>query len=263
MIDFENITSRVCTIARNTGEYLLESLQRFKTDDILEKSLNNFVSWVDKSSEQQLVEKLTALLPGSGFIVEENTIENQHHEFTWVVDPLDGTTNFIHGIPVFCISIGLMQGDSIVSGVVHEVNRDECFYGWKGGGSFLNGVPIRVSATPSLKDSLLATGFPYYDYNRLDPYLDLFRYMMQHSHGVRRLGSAAADLAYVACGRFDGFYEYGLSPWDVAAGSLIIREAGGQVSDFSGGENFLFGKEIVSSNALVYNEFIEVIKKFF
>jgi myo-inositol-1(or 4)-monophosphatase len=134
---------------------------------------------------------------------------------------------------------------------------------WKNEPSYLNGKLIRVSQTPLLKESLFATGFPYYDYGRLDAFINFFKYMMQHSHGIRRLGSAAADMAYVACGRYDGFYEYGLSPWDVAAGTLIIRNAGGIISDFSGGSDFLFGKEIITTNARVYDEFMQVFKENF
>jgi myo-inositol-1(or 4)-monophosphatase len=156
-----------------------------------------------------------------------------------------------------------MEGSELILGVIFEINLKECFYTWKGSSSFLNGRKIEVSKTALVADSLFATGFPYYDFRRMDPYLNFFRYLMEHSHGIRRLGSAAADLAYTACGRFDGFYEYGLSPWDVAAGALIVKNAGGKVSDFTGGDNFLFGKEIIATNSKVSDDFMRTFVKYF
>jgi myo-inositol-1(or 4)-monophosphatase len=150
-----------------------------------------------------------------------------------------------------------MEGSELIIGVIYEINLKECFFTWKGSPSYLNGLEIEVSGADLVADSLFATGFPYYDYGRLEPYLNFFRYLMKQSHGIRRLGSAAADLAYVACGRFDGFYEYGLSPWDVAAGALIVKNAGGKVTDFSGGNDFLFGKEIIATNSKVFNDFMK------
>jgi myo-inositol-1(or 4)-monophosphatase len=180
--------------------------------------------------------------------------------FTWIIDPLDGTTNYIHGIPVYCISVALQKDNEILLGVIYEVGQREMYSTWQGSPSRLNGTLINVSGTTNLNDSLFATGFPYYDYSRLDEYLSFFRFLMQHTRGIRRLGSAAADLAYVACGRIDGFYEYGLNPWDVAAGSLLVRNAGGSVCDFTGGEHFLFGKEIIATNGLVHQSFLNHFK---
>ena len=156
-----------------------------------------------------------------------------------------------------------MNKEEVVVGVVYEVNLDECFYAYQGSKAYLNGKEINVSKAEKLRSSLVATGFPYYDYGRMDPYLNLFEEIMRSSHGLRRLGSAAVDLAYVACGRFEAFYEYGLNPWDVAAGVLIVKQAGGKVSDFRGGNNFVFGKEIVASNNLMHDEFLSVVKKYF
>ena len=255
------ITKQVCNLVKETAELIADAV--LLKDDIEEKSSNNFVTWVDKTSEIKLLKGLGEIIPGSGFIGEEDTLGNHKSEYTWIVDPLDGTTNFIHGIPLFCISVGLWHNSDIIVGVIYEVNSKECFYAWKGGGAYLNGIPVSVSETVKLKEALLATGFPYYDYGRLDEYIELFKYLMQHSHGIRRLGSAAADMAWVACGRFDGFYEYGLSPWDVAAGILLIKEAGGVVSDFKGGEDYLFGKEIIVSNNNIFDELAETIKKYF
>ena len=258
-MDLEKITGQVCELALKAGSYLAEETGKLKETDIEVKSAHNFVTYVDRRSEAMLIEGLRRILPGTGFIAEENP-SLPTRELNWIIDPLDGTTNFIHGVPVFSISIALLEGSEVISGVVLEVNSKECFYTWKDSPSFLNGKSIHVSAAERLEDSLFATGFPYYDYSRMDAYLNFFRYMMVHSRGVRRLGSAAADLAYVACGRFDGFYEYGLSPWDVAAGVLLVKNAGGVVCDFSGGQNILFGKEIIAANPLVYKPFFSAFR---
>ena len=261
-MNLEKLTNQVCDLAIETGNFISNEVNRLRSSDIETKSANNFVTYVDKQSEERLVAGLSLILPGSGFIAEENP-SLQAQELTWIIDPLDGTTNFIHGVPVYCISIGLMDKKEMILGVIYEINLKECFYTWKDAPAYLNGNPIQVTNAAKLANTLFATGFPYYDYGRLDPYLNFFKYMMQNSHGIRRLGSAAADLAYVACGRFDGFYEYGLSPWDVAAGALIVKNAGGRVSDFKGGIDFIFGKEIIASNANVFDEFSEAFTKNF
>jgi len=257
MMNLEKLTKEVINVVIETGEFIHREIKNIKVEDIETKSLHNFVTYVDKSAEGLLVKKLSKLLPRSGFIAEENDTLKAR-EYTWVIDPLDGTTNFIHGVPVYSISIGLIHGKDILLGVIYEINQKECFHTWKCAPSFLNQEPIKVSSTKKLSDSLLATGFPYYDYGRLDEYLILFRYLMQHSRGIRRLGSAAVDLAYVACGRFDGFYEYGLSPWDVCGGTLLVKNAGGRVGDFKGGRNYLFGKEIIATNMSIYDEFLKL-----
>jgi myo-inositol-1(or 4)-monophosphatase len=210
-----------------------------------------------------IVEQLKKIFPASGFITEEKTSEIIDDHYNWIIDPLDGTTNFIHGMPCFCISIALMKDNELVIGVVHELNFDECFYGWKDGGAFMNGNSISVSQTKVLAESLMATGFPYHDYNRMEQYMKVFDYCMHNTHGLRRLGSAAADLAYVACGRFDGFYEYGLNSWDVAGGALIVKEAGGIVTDFKGGNDFIFGSEMIATNKHISSEMLNVIRKYF
>ena len=261
-MDFEQITIQVMELCKVTGEFIQQEVHKLRISDIETKSVNNFVTYVDKTSEQKLMNELSKILPEAGFIAEESP-QLKTKELNWVIDPLDGTTNFIHGVPVYSISIALMNSAEILTGVVYEVNQKECFYTWKGASSFLNGKPISVSKESKVKESLFATGFPYYDYQHLDGYMEFFRYLMQHSHGIRRLGSAAADLAYVACGRFEGFYEYGLSPWDVAAGLLIVQNAGGRVTDFRGGSDCIFGKEVVASNSYIHEEFMEVFMNFF
>jgi len=201
-------------------------------------------------------------LPESGFIAEEGTSSKHGERYNWVIDPLDGTTNYIQGVPIYAVSIGLLDGDELVVGVVYEVGLDECFYAWKKGGAYMNGEPIRVSERDDIHDALLATGFPYSNFDQLDEYLALLKWTMTNARGVRRLGSAATDLAYVACGRFDAFWEYDLKPWDVAAGALIVKEAGGVVTDFNGGNNYIFGGEIIASNALLGDLMLEKVGNF-
>ncbi|MEI7491656.1 MAG: inositol monophosphatase family protein [Bacteroidota bacterium] len=259
-MDLQQITLQTCSIAKETGEFLRNEIQKLKSSDIELKSFNNFVTYVDRESEARIMDRLSKILPGSGFIAEESP-GLKTGELTWVIDPLDGTTNYIHGVPLYCVSIGLMKEGRVVAGVVYEVNLDECFYTWENALSYKNGEIIRVSKTNTVADSLFATGFPYHDYGRMEDYLDIFRHLMQHSRGIRRLGSAAADLAYVSAGRYDGFYEYGLSAWDVAAGLLLVKNAGGRVSDFSNGENYIFGKEIIATNNSIHDEFKNQFKQ--
>lgn len=259
-MNLEAICQQVIEISKKTAVYIQSERGKINSGAIEVKGLNDFVTRVDKHSERLIIENLESLIPDAGFIAEENTKSLKGKKYNWIIDPLDGTTNFIHGLPCYCISIALMQDDEIVIGVVYELNLQECFYAWKDGGAYLNGKSIKVSETKLLKDSLLATGFPYYDYHLLDEYMALFKHFMKNTHGVRRLGSAAADLAYLAAGRFEGFYEYSLKAWDVAAGTLIVTEAGGKVSDFSGGNNYIFGQELVCANEAVFNEFLETVQ---
>jgi myo-inositol-1(or 4)-monophosphatase len=260
-MNLQDITSQVANLARQTGVFVKDAAANFSTENIEYKGLNDMVSYVDKETEIRLVEGLTKILPEAGFIAEEGTgelIENQ--EFAWIIDPVDGTTNYMHGVPVFAISIALMQNQKIVSGVVYEVNRDECFTAWLDGGAFLNEKPIKVSSAKYLKDSLVATGFPYYDFALMDNYLNILKELMQKSHGVRRLGAASVDLVYTACGRFEAFFEYNLKPWDVAAGTLIVQEAGGTVRDYRGGNDFVFGRELIAGCGM-FSELEELILK--
>lgn len=262
-MELEKIFNQVHELTLETGDFLLDEINKVKKEDIEVKGLHNFVTYADKESEKRLVQSLSKILPEAGFIVEENTVSHKNEEYKWVIDPLDGTTNFIHSIPCFAISIALMHYDEVILGVVYEINRKECFYSYKNTPAFLNGNIIKVSPAKELSDALIATGFPYYDYGKLSQYMEVLKYFMRNTHGVRRLGSAAADLAYVACGRFEGFYEDGLSPWDVAAGAFIVQQAGGKVSDFSGGNNFIFSKEIIAANGNIYGEILRIINNCF
>lgn len=260
-MDLKKICEQVIELSKQTGQYITQQISEIKESDIENKGTHDFVTYVDKTSEKNLVEGLTIILPEAGFIAEENTSDKKGERYNWVIDPLDGTTNFIHGLSPFAISIALIDNNEIILGVIYELSLDERFYAWKGSKAFLNGKVISVTKTNKLANALIATGFPYYDYKRIKPFLNSLKYFMKNSHGVRRLGSAATDLAYVACGRFDSFYEYSLNPWDVAAGIIIVKQAGGKVSDFSGGNNILYGKEIIASNAAIFECFLEIVKK--
>jgi myo-inositol-1(or 4)-monophosphatase len=262
-LNLQTLCQEVCDLARETGQFIRDERRKFSVDRVEIKGKNDFVSYVDKTSEQMIIRGLERLLPESGFIAEEGTSTKKGDDYNWIIDPLDGTTNFIHGIPCFAISIALQKGDKLVLGVIYEINFDECFYAWEDSKAFLNGKEISVSKASSLGDSLIATGFPYYDYGRMPAYLELLQHFMRNTHGIRRLGSAATDLAYVACGRFEGFYEYSLQPWDVAAGAFIVERAGGKVTDFSGKGNYLFGKEIVAGNAAAFDEILGAVQLYF
>jgi myo-inositol-1(or 4)-monophosphatase len=261
-MELERICREVCNLARETGRYIREEGTQFHRGLVEEKGLHDFVSYVDKQSEEMLVRKLRDIIPGCGFIAEEGTAQSEAELFKWIIDPLDGTTNFIHGLPPYSISIALMRETTLVMGVIYEISLDECFYAWEGSPAFLNENLIQTSDTPTLHQSLIATGFPYTDFNRLEKFMPTLSYFMKHSHGLRRLGSAAVDMAYVACGRFDAFYEYGLNAWDVAAGAFLVKQAGGNVTDFRGGEDYLFGREIVAGNKLIFKEFHDAVSGF-
>lgn len=259
-MNLEKTCKSVCELSRETGKFILHEKSKINSGVIENKGIHDFVTYVDKTSEKLIINGLKKLLPQSAFLAEENTVQNIKADYTWVIDPLDGTTNYIHGLDPYSISIALMLKNEIIMGVVYEISNDECFYAWKNSKAFLNGKEISVSKCNKVENSLIATGFPYYDYKRIKQFLNSLKYFFQKSHGVRRLGSAATDLAYVACGRFEAFYEYSLHPWDVAAGALIVKRAGGKVSDFNGGNNYIFGGEIIAANSFVFSEFLEVIK---
>lgn len=249
-------------VAKEVGAFIRKERVHFDVSHIEHKGFNDLVSYVDKEAERLIVEKLSKILPEAGFITEEGTSEAKGEKYHWVIDPLDGTTNFIHGIPVFAVSIGLMEDDKVILGVVYEINRHECFYAVKGGGAYCNDTRIHVSEAPNLSASLISTGFPYYNFELIDRYLNSMKSLMQKTHGLRRMGSAAVDLCYVAAGRTEGFFEYNLNSYDVAAGTIIVQEAGGKVTDFQGGTDFIFGRKIVASNGKIHQEFSDVLREF-
>lgn len=261
-MDYKELCLKVTEIAKSAGKIIKEAIDKNYKIKIDKKGKHNFVTEIDKKSEKFIIDNLIKLLPESGFIAEENTVEFQKKNYLWIIDPLDGTTNFIHGAPPVAVSIALLEKDEIVLGVIYEIFMNECFYAWKNSEAFLNDTPIKVSQTSELNNFLIATGFPYQNFDRITPFMRSLEYFFNNTHGVRRLGSAATDLAYVACGRYDAFYEYNLSPWDVAAGSFIVQQAGGKVSDFKGGKNYLFGKEIIATNYNGFQEFLNAVAKF-
>jgi myo-inositol-1(or 4)-monophosphatase len=261
-MDLEKIEKGVIEICREVGEFISQEGASFDRTRIEQKHVfNNLVSYVDKEAEKTLVKTLRKLFPAAGFITEEGTVEqSEQHEYNWIIDPLDGTTNFLHGIPLYAISIGLTRNDETILGVIYDICQKECYHALENSLAFCEDKIIKVSALNSLSESLLATGFPYYHFDKRDLYLDIIKEFLNETHGIRRLGSAAIDLAYVACGRLEGFFEYNLHPWDVAAGAFIVQQAGGKVTDFKGGKNFLFGNQLCAANSLVHAEMLEVIK---
>lgn len=261
-MNLEILCSQVQSLAREVGRFIYDERSKFTAQDIILKGKSDMVTYVDRTAEVRIVEGLRELLPGSGFITEEGTAVDDGEKYRWVIDPLDGTTNYIHGISPFAVSIGLLEEDEVVMGVIYEISLDEMFYAWKGSKAYLNGKEIHVSQASTSADALIATGFPYYDFSKLDQYMGAMDYFMRNSHGLRRLGSAAADLAYVAAGRFEAFYEHALHSWDVAAGIILIKQAGGRVSDFNGGDNYLFGGEMIACNANFYDEFYSIVNKY-
>ncbi len=258
-MDLKTLNLEVNELCRHAGTYIAGEQHSLSSRDIDIKGLHDYVTHVDKRSEEMLVEGLGRLLPGSGFLAEEGTVKDEGKPYTWVVDPLDGTTNFIHGLPAFSISVALMHENTVILGTILDIPAGECYYAWDGSPAFMNGKEIRVSGSSSLADALLATGFPFRDFGRQQEYLAVLAYLMQNTRGIRRFGSAAIDLAWVARGRFDGFWEYGLKPWDVAAGSFIVQQAGGKCTDFKGGDDYIHGGEIVCGNPEVFHALLKVV----
>lgn len=263
MINFESMAEAVAELVYKTSDFIRTEASHFTFDKVEKKGKNDLVSYVDKESERKLVKILLELIPESGFITEEGTIQKSGDCYTWIIDPLDGTTNFIHGIPTFSVSIALMEYEEIVFGLVYEINRNEMFYSWKGGGVFLNRKEILVSKNSQFSNSLLATGFPYTQFEEVDKYLALLKVLMKESQGIRRIGSAAVDLAYVACGRFEGYFEFNINSWDIAAGMFLVRMAGGIVTDFSGQAEVFKTRQMVATNGLIHFKLLESINEHF
>lgn len=260
--DLAELCQETAALIREVGAFLAQELGKVKEQSIEHKSLNSLVSYVDKTAEQRLVAGCRQILPEAGFLTEEEMVEQDLDKaWRWIIDPLDGTTNFLHQLPFFSISVALQYQAKTVLGLVYEVNRAELFYAWKGSGCFLNGEKVSVTNRSELSETLLATGFPYYDFERTQGYLQMLGTLMQKTRGLRRCGSAALDLAYTAAGRFDAFFEYSLAPWDVAAGAFLVQEAGGLVCDYSGEDNYIFGREILASNPQIKEELLALAQQ--
>ncbi|MBD2713424.1 inositol monophosphatase [Microvirga sp. STR05] len=262
-MEFTQLSLELAEVCRRAGQFIRQESATFHRGHIESKGVHDLVSYVDKETEKLLVAGLREVLPEAGFITEEGT-EGAHRaeEYNWIIDPLDGTTNFVHGLPVYSVSVGLIRGQELVAGVVYEVVRDECFRAAKGAGAFCNNTPIHVSDVPDLNNALIATGFPYTDFGLMGDYLQVLGSFMRKSHGVRRLGSAAVDLAYVAAGRFEGFFEFNLNSYDVAAGLLLVTEAGGRTTEFLQDGDPLFGRQVVASNGHVHQEMQATIREY-
>ncbi len=247
-------------IVSEVSQGIKEELGKVALERIEEKERHSLVSYVDKNAESQLVRKLGALIPDCGFITEEDTVDNIQQEYTWIIDPLDGTTNFLHGIPHFSCSVGLQHKEKMILGAVSNIMQDEIFHAIVGNGAYINGNKVSLNTESPLSEALVATGFPYSDNYDKDTFLEVIKTILTKARGMRRLGSAALDLCFVAGGRLGVYYETSLNPWDVAAGSLIVQEAGGKVVDFSGGDDYLNGKNIVACAPQHLDEILEIIQ---
>jgi len=224
------------------------------------KSPNDFVTEVDRAAEQAIIEVLRDAFPGHGILAEESGESGPESEYTWIIDPLDGTTNFIHGMPQYAVSIAQTKNGVLEHAVVYDPNTNELFTASRGAGAFLNDRRIRVSRRTRLNEALIGTGFPFRQFDHVDAYLAMFKELTQKTAGIRRPGAASLDLAYVAAGRFDGFWEMGLSPWDMAAGVLLIQEAGGLVSDLSGEANYLTTGNLVAGAPKIFGQLLPIIQ---
>ena len=250
--------------ARAAGSIINRAALDIESVRISQKKANDFVTEVDHAAEQAIIETLLTAYPGHGIHAEESGKEHgaKDSEFVWIIDPLDGTTNFIHGLPVYCVSIGLAVKGKIEQAVIYDPSRNDLFTATKGRGAYMNDRRLRVSKRTHLKDCLISTGFPFRPGDNFQNYLKMMGDVMQRTAGLRRPGSAALDLAYVAAGFTDGFFETGLQPWDVAAGSLLITEAGGLVGNFTGDADFLEQKECLAGNPKIYGQLVSILGKY-
>jgi myo-inositol-1(or 4)-monophosphatase len=247
--------------ALEAGKFLKESVGKVLQVERKLGQETNLVTQIDKKAEEIIINKIKGKYPDHDFLAEESGSHNRQSDVRWVIDPLDGTLNFTHGMPLFSVSIGVEVKGEIVAGVVYEPNLNELFTAEKGKGAFLNKKPIRVSRVDSLIESMIVTGFPYTIQENPDHAVQHFVNMLMKAQGIRRLGSAAVDLCYVACGRFDGFWEVSLNPWDMAAGVLLIQEAGGRFTDFHGKPSSIYNKQVLMTNGLIHEKVIEILRQ--
>jgi myo-inositol-1(or 4)-monophosphatase len=250
--------------ARRAGNVINRGARELDLLTITSKGPKDFVSEVDREAERTIVETLLASYPDHAILAEEGTAkgDNADAENVWIIDPLDGTTNFLHGFPQYCVSIALAQRGQVTQGVVYDPVRNDLFTATRGRGAFLNDRRIRVSKRQHLRDCLIGTGFPFRDGSYLDTYLRMMKTMIEQTAGLRRPGAAALDLAYVAAGFYDGFWEVGLNAWDVAAGSLLIQEAGGLIGDLAGDSDFLHGGQVIAATPKVFAQMVTALSPF-
>ena len=265
-IDLQKLTQSVCKVAREAGAYINKERASFSLDKVERKHAHDYVSYVDKGSEQLIVKALRELLPEAGFITEEGTTKDDGNcqtedgtDLIWVVDPLDGTTNFIHGFAPYAVSIALCKGREIVLGVVYEIVSDECFYAWKGGKAWVNDQPLLVGKN-TINDALLCLQLPY----NSEAYKPVIKRLIDHYYGhvgsIRMIGSAAIALCYVAAGRLDAYAERYIGQWDYMAGALIVKEAGGRVTNYAGDDYFMEGDSVVATNGVVHDDLLAGIR---
>ena len=247
--------------ARAAGSIINRAALDLEVLKVGSKGPNDFVTEVDQAAEQAIIDILLEAYPGHGILAEESgrSQGSKNSEFTWIIDPLDGTTNFVHGFPVYAVSIALAHRNVVQQAVVYDPTRNDMFYASRGRGSFVNDRRLRVSRRTRLSDSLVGTGFPFRKGDNFKRYVKMFEEIMQSCAGLRRPGAAALDLCYVAAGYYDGFFETGLNPWDVAAGSLIITEAGGLIGNFTGEADYLYQREVVAGNPKVYGQLVQIL----
>lgn len=247
--------------AREAGKYLKYSVGKVRSVETKKGEERNLVSEIDKTSEQKIIGIIKRHYPHHAILAEESGGSEASAEYKWVIDPLDGTTNFLHGLPLFCVTIAIERKGEIIAGVVYDPNLDELFTAEKGSGAYVNGKRMHVSTSTRLIDSLLVTGFPYDIAANPGNVVGHFANFLMEGQGIRRLGSAALDLSYIAAGRLDGYWEVNLNPWDMAAGVLFVLEAGGRVTDFTGAPTTIYHKQVLASNGLIHTAMIDVLKK--
>jgi myo-inositol-1(or 4)-monophosphatase len=247
--------------ARQAGAFLKESLGHVRAVETKEGEARNLVSDIDRESERRIIAMIRGRYPGHGILAEESGGSAATADTLWVIDPLDGTTNFLHGLPIFCVTIGIHHRGVPVAGVVYDPNLDELFTAERGSGAYLNGRRLAVSGASTLIGSLLVTGFPYDIARNPDRAVERFNAFLMEAQGIRRLGSAALDLCYVAAGRLDGFWEVNLHPWDMAAGVVLVEEAGGKVSDFAGAPTTIHQPQVLASNGRIHDAMVRVLAR--
>ncbi len=258
-----SILTNVELLCKEVASFIRAEINKVTPDDIQSKEMNSLVSYVDQEAEKQIVRGLSMILPEAGYITEEETTNELDKNFTWIVDPLDGTSNFLNKIPHFSISVALLEGEEIVLGVVFDIMRNESFTAVKNHGFYINGIHSKIGTSKNISDAIVVTGFPYNKHKLFQPTFDVMKYFLQHGRGFRRLGSAALDLAYIAAGRLDIYYEANINAWDVAAGIILVTEAGGEVCDFNQEQNMLGRGEIIATNKHLINSVSLLIKETF
>lgn len=248
--------------ARRAGQIINRAALEIENLQVARKGQSDYVTQVDRAAEDAIKEILLDAYPNHGILAEESGSTNADAEFQWIIDPLDGTTNFIHGFPQYAVSIGLSFRGQITQSVIYDPVHNDLFVASKGKGAMLNERRIRVSSRDKLDESLIGTGFPFRDFDRLETYVSMFKELTQKTAGLRRPGAASLDLAYVACGRLDGFFEMGLMPWDAAAGSLLITEAGGLIGNFQGDADYLFHENIIGASPKIFGQLVALLSRY-